>query len=169
MVKLRKTNREKAIIVALISWFIPGLSRFYLGDTTSGILAVLFTWLGVGMIFTVLDLMRFTRMSDASFDQKYTVGFKMSSVNLTVLFGALAVPLTVIGLVCLGLKDHVACFNYTSEYCVLVTPGKDVLAGEGQRISGFMGWAVQNLAPYTLGLAGILFLGAVFKSNKVNT
>jgi TM2 domain-containing membrane protein YozV len=45
------SNRTKALIAAVISFLtIPGLHRFYLGDTTAGILIILFSWLGVGVI-----------------------------------------------------------------------------------------------------------------------
>jgi TM2 domain-containing membrane protein YozV len=77
------SNRKKARLVALICLLllVPGLHRFYMGDTTLGILILLSSVLYISLVVAIIDIVRFYIMSDEEFDSKYTVGFKMKPVN----------------------------------------------------------------------------------------
>jgi len=164
------SNRTKALIAAVISFLtIPGLHRFYLGDTTAGILIILFIWLGVGVIITLIDLVRFLVMSDQAFDAKYSVGFKMKPVNLPILFGILTPVLIILGGVGLFLKDRIICLpDAVARACLLMTEGDNILNAKGMNIPREFAWAIQTLPPYILGLAGIFILGIILKSSNRN-
>ena len=165
------SNRRKARIVAVISFLtIPALHRFYLGDTTAGILIILFFWFFyIGAIIALMDIIRFSRMTDQEFDDRYTVGFKMKPVNLPLLFSVLTPILIIVGGVGLFLKDRIICLpDAVARACMIMTEGDNILNAKGINIPRELASAIQTLPPYILGLAGIFILGLILKSSNHN-
>lgn len=165
------SKRKKALIAAVISLLtIPGLHRLYIGDTTAGILVILFIWLGVGAIITLIDIVRFSVISDQDFDARYSVGFKMEPVNIPLLFSILAPVLIIFGGVGLFLKERIICLpDAVAKVCMLMTEGDNILNAKGMDIPREIAWAIQTLPPYILGLAGIFILGIILlKSSNRN-
>jgi len=162
------SNRKQALLVTLILLFIfpGGLHRFYIGDTKSGILAILFFWLYVGLAFALVDIVRFSRMSDEEFDAKYTVAFQ---ITLPLSLSIITPLLIIIGGVGLFLKDRVMCLpNAVARECIFVTEGDNILNARGTDISREFAWAIETFPPYILGLAGICILGLIVISNNRN-
>lgn len=160
------SNREKVLLVALISLFtIGGLHRFYIGDKKTGILAILFFWLYVGFIITLVDIVRFLRMSDAEFDAKYQI----KPLTLPLFLSIITPLLIIVGGVGLFLKDRVMCLpNAVARECIFVTEGDNILNARGTDISREFAWAIETFPPYILGLAGICILGLIVISNNRN-
>jgi TM2 domain-containing membrane protein YozV len=162
------SNRKQALLVALI--FLPtvfsGLHRFYIGDKKTGILAILFFWLYVGFIITLVDIVRFLRMSDEEFDAKYTVAFQ---ITLPLCLSIITPLLIIVGGVGLFLKDKVMCLpNAVARECIFVTEGDNILNARGTDISREFAWAIETFPPYILGLAGICILGLIVISSNRN-
>jgi len=163
------SNRKKARLVALIGLllFVPGLHRFYMGDTTIGILLLLSSVVYISLVVAIIDIVRFYRMSDKEFDSKYTVGFKMKPVNLPLLLSVITPLLILIGGVGLFLKDRVMCLPLKNG-CFLIKEGESILRPRGESIPKALAWSIQTLPPYILGLAGICILALIILSNNRN-
>jgi len=61
------------ITAALLAFTLGGFGvhRFYLGDTTYGVLMLLFFWTFIPAIIAFIDFVRFLVMSDREFSEKY--------------------------------------------------------------------------------------------------
>lgn len=66
-------KRAYAIIYSALSIMLGGIGiqKFYLGQTKRGILHVLFFWTFIPTILCVIDLLKFTFMTEEEFDEKY--------------------------------------------------------------------------------------------------
>ncbi|WP_157151458.1 TM2 domain-containing protein [Brachyspira sp. SAP_772] len=66
-------KRAYAIIYSALSIMLGGIGiqKFYLGQTKRGILHVLFFWTFIPTIICVIDLLKFTFMTEEEFDEKY--------------------------------------------------------------------------------------------------
>ncbi|MEG4170762.1 MULTISPECIES: hypothetical protein [unclassified Microcoleus] len=164
------SNRKKARLVAIISLFtIPGLHRFYIGDSPGAILVLLSSFILVGYFLILGDIFRFNSLSDQEFDARYTVGFnfKMEAVNFPQLLTILAVILIMTGGAGLFFKERVLCFpEALVKPCILVTEGDNILNAKGIEISRELASFIQNFPPYLLGFGGIFMLGAILKSGN---
>jgi len=63
-------NRTVAALFALLLGWM-GVHKFYLGQTTQGVLYLLFCWTGVPLIIAIIESIVLFSMSDAAFQQKY--------------------------------------------------------------------------------------------------
>lgn len=66
-------KRAYAIVYSALSIMLGGIGiqKFYLGQTKRGILHVLFFWTFIPTILCVIDLLKFTFMTEEEFDEKY--------------------------------------------------------------------------------------------------
>ena len=66
-------KRAYAIIYSALSIMLGGIGiqKFYLGQTKRGILHVLFFWTFIPTILCIIDLLKFTFMTEEEFDEKY--------------------------------------------------------------------------------------------------
>lgn len=66
-------KRAYAIVYSALSIMLGGIGiqKFYLGQTKRGILHVLFFWSFIPTILCVIDLLKFTFMTEEEFDEKY--------------------------------------------------------------------------------------------------
>lgn len=66
-------KRAYAILYSALSIMLCGIGiqKFYLGQTKRGILHVLFFWTFIPTILCVIDLLKFTFMTEEEFDEKY--------------------------------------------------------------------------------------------------
>lgn len=66
-------KRAYAIVYSALSIMLGGIGiqKFYLGQTKKGILHVLFFWTFIPTILCVIDLLKFTFMTEEEFDEKY--------------------------------------------------------------------------------------------------
>lgn len=66
-------KRAYAIVYSTLSIMLGGIGiqKFYLGQTKRGILHVLFFWTFIPTILCVIDLLKFTFMTEEEFDEKY--------------------------------------------------------------------------------------------------
>ena len=66
-------KRAYAIIYSALSIMLGGIGiqKFYLGQTKRGILHVLFFWTFIPTIICIIDLLKFTFMTEEEFDEKY--------------------------------------------------------------------------------------------------
>lgn len=66
-------KRAYAIVYSALSIMLGGIGiqKFYLGQTKIGILHVLFFWTFIPTILCVIDLLKFTFMTEEEFDEKY--------------------------------------------------------------------------------------------------
>ncbi len=65
-------NRIIAILIAaLFGQF--GIHYFYLGDRDKGLLALLFSWTFIPRLVSFIDLVRYAKMSDEEFNQRYNL------------------------------------------------------------------------------------------------
>jgi TM2 domain-containing membrane protein YozV len=65
-------NRIIAIVIAaLFGQF--GIHYFYLGDRDKGLLALLFSWTFIPRLVSFIDLVRYAKMSDEEFNQRYNL------------------------------------------------------------------------------------------------
>ena len=66
-------KRAYTIIYSALSIMLGGIGiqKFYLGQTKRGILHVLFFWTFIPTILCVIDLLKFTFMTEEEFDEKY--------------------------------------------------------------------------------------------------
>lgn len=66
-------KRAYAIVYSALSIMLGGIGiqKFYLGQTKRGILHVLFFWTFIPTILCVIDLLKFTFMTEEEFDDKY--------------------------------------------------------------------------------------------------
>ncbi|MEI0531565.1 TM2 domain-containing protein [Brachyspira pilosicoli] len=66
-------KRAYAIIYSALSIMLGGIGiqKFYLGQTKRGVLHVLFFWTFIPTILCVIDLLKFTFMTEEEFDDKY--------------------------------------------------------------------------------------------------
>lgn len=73
---VRVADRSK-LVAALLAFFLGGFGGqfFYLGQTSKGILCILFCWTYIPCIIGFIDLIRFLCMSDREFDMKYNMRY----------------------------------------------------------------------------------------------
>ena len=66
-------KRAYAIIYSALSIMLGGIGiqKFYLGQTKRGIMHVLFFWTFIPTILCLIDLLKFTFMTEEEFDEKY--------------------------------------------------------------------------------------------------
>lgn len=66
-------KRAYAIVYSALSIMLGGIGiqKFYLGQTKRGILHVLFFWTFIPTILCIIDLLKFTFMTEEEFDEKY--------------------------------------------------------------------------------------------------
>lgn len=66
-------KRAYAIIYSALSIMLGGIGiqKFYLGQTKRGILYILFFWTFIPAVFCLIDLLKFTFMTEEEFDDKY--------------------------------------------------------------------------------------------------
>lgn len=66
-------KRAYAILYSALSIMLGGIGiqKFYLGQTKRGILHVLFFWTFIPTILCVIDLLKFTFITEEEFDEKY--------------------------------------------------------------------------------------------------
>ena len=66
-------KRAYAIVYSALSIMLGGIGiqKFYLGQTKRGVLHVLFFWTFIPTIICVIDLLKFTFMTEEEFDDKY--------------------------------------------------------------------------------------------------
>ena len=66
-------KRAYAIVYSALSIMLGGIGiqKFYLGQTKRGIMHVLFFWTFIPTILCLIDLLKFTFMTEEEFDEKY--------------------------------------------------------------------------------------------------
>ena len=64
---------KNKITAALLAWFLGpfGGHKFYLGETKSGVLRLLFWWTFIPSILALIDLALILGMSEDEFNNKY--------------------------------------------------------------------------------------------------
>ncbi|MDF5706653.1 MAG: hypothetical protein PUP90_02955 [Nostoc sp. S4] len=167
------SNRKRTLLLIFLSFFcglyLVAIHRLYIGDTTLGILAILFCWIGAGLLLTVIDFFYFLLISDQDFDSKYTVNFKpMKPVNHSLLLYGLAGACLFIGIL-LAIIQGTTIPDCTTSYCKIVSNK----TGEAVLFSGYdlfkeivAIFYSDNFKWFILGLAGISFIGALVRENN---
>lgn len=63
-------NRGLAVLLALLfGWF--GVHKFYVGQVGRGFVYMLFSWTFIPFLFSLIDVVRWSFMSNAQFDSLY--------------------------------------------------------------------------------------------------
>lgn len=119
------SNRKKTLFLIFLSFlcglYLVPIHRFYIGDTTIGILAILFCWVGAGVMLTLIDFFIFLFMSDPKFDSRHTVNFKpMKPVNYSLLLYGIAGGCFSIGIL-LAIIQGTTIADCTISYCNVVS------------------------------------------------
>ena len=65
-------------VAILIALFLGGFGghKFYLGQTTSGILSLIFFWTGIPALIAIIDIIRFVVMPDETFNSLYNKAYE---------------------------------------------------------------------------------------------
>ncbi|MGD1842225.1 MAG: NINE protein [Thermonemataceae bacterium] len=66
-------DKTIALITALLGGSF-GLHKFYLNETSKGILYLLLSWTFIPVVLTIIDVVKLSEMSKAQFDLKYNLG-----------------------------------------------------------------------------------------------
>ena len=64
-----RSKTTAAVFALLFGWL--GIHKFYLGETSKGILYMVFFWTIVPIILSVIDGIKFLTMTDEAFNAKY--------------------------------------------------------------------------------------------------
>lgn len=67
------SDGKERIVAALLAFFLGGIGahKFYLGETSSGILYLIFSWTGIPTILALIDGIRYLSMTDEAFSYRY--------------------------------------------------------------------------------------------------
>lgn len=74
---MKTKSKTTAIVLAFLLGGL-GVHKFYLGQTTQGVLYLLFVWTFIPLILSLVDIIMYLTMSDQAFQEKFCGG---SSAN----------------------------------------------------------------------------------------